>query len=264
MGSHDLDDHQLARRLAYDAGRLLLRLRHEMAGQDIDVIRDIGDRRSHEYLIGELSRLRGDDAILSEEETPQQARRSRRLESERVWIIDPLDGTREYGEGLDDWAVHIALTTAGRVGPSAVSLPAYDEIFCTDPTSSGTSRRRLAADQTLAEDKIRVICSRSRSVPIVEKIADTLDAEIVRMGSAGAKAMAVVRGDVDIYVHTGGLSEWDSAAPVGVAQCHGFHVTRIDGSAFVYNQPDTYMPDLLLCRPELAETVLEIVREANI
>ena len=87
-------------------------------------------------------------------------------------------------------------------------------------------------------------------------VAEALGAELVAMGSAGAKAMAVVLGHADIYAHSGGQYEWDSCAPVAVAKAAGLHVSRIDGSELRYNQPDPYLPDLLICRPELAAEVL--------
>jgi 3'(2'), 5'-bisphosphate nucleotidase len=186
-----------------------------------------------------------DDAVLSEEGVADPAR----LDASRVWIVDPLDGTREFGEaGRDDWAVHVALTVDGTAVAGAVALPARDLTLSTEPAPAPppgwTGRPRL-------------VVSRTRRPAPVLAAAERLDAELVEMGSAGAKAMAIVLGDADVYAHTGGQYEWDSAAPVAVAAAAGLHVSRLDGSPLVYNRPDPYLPDLLVCRPELAEQVLQ-------
>lgn len=255
--SEELDDHELCVELALRAGQLLVGLRDELAGEDQTVIKDRGDTQSHKYLMAELTRHRSQDAVLSEEATSEQLANSTRLESERVWIIDPLDGTREYGEGRSDWAVHVALAQNGVPIAAAVSLPAQGEVFSTaKPTKIVEATRFKNSDRPL-----KVVTSRTRQVPICDALVQHWGAERVAMGSAGAKAMAVVKGDVDIYAHTGGQYEWDSCAPVAVAAAAGLHTSRIDGSPFRYNQPDPYMPDLLICRPELAEEALRIAKE---
>ncbi|MFV2039905.1 MAG: 3'(2'),5'-bisphosphate nucleotidase CysQ, partial [Acidimicrobiales bacterium] len=187
------------------------------------------------------------DAVLSEEGSDDPSR----LTAARVWIIDPLDGTREFGEPpRTDWAVHVALVENGRPTAGAVALPALGVTLstCFPPT--------LPAATGGAP---RIICSRTRPGPAAELLGDKLDGELIYMGSAGAKAMAVVRGDADIYAHTGGQYEWDSCAPVAVAEAAGLHTSRLDGSPLVYNTPDPYLPDLLICRRELAEQVLAVV-----
>ena len=242
------DDHELAAMLAEGAGDLLLAVRAELdeAGADGRTIKDEGDRRSHEWLVEQLAAARPGDAILSEEATESEERGSRRLESERVWIIDPVDGTREYGEGRTDWAVHVALATANRATIGAVALPGLGTVLHTgEPVNVPPAPQRL-----------RVVVSRTRPPAEALAIAEALDAELVEMGSAGAKTMSVLRGESDIYPHSGGQYEWDSAAPVAVAAAAGMHCSRIDGSPLLYNQPDTRLPDLLVCRPEHAEAVI--------
>lgn len=245
-------DHAVARDVADEAGRLLLALRQSfVATGDFDPkeLRDEGDRRSHELILERMGRLRPGDAILSEEGRDD----STRLHSERVWIIDPLDGTREFGEPpRDDWAVHVALCVNGTPVAGAVALPARDRLFSTGEP---------APDLPPAGRPPRIAVSRSRPPKLVADVASALRAEVVPMGSAGAKAMAILSGDVDIYVHAGGQYEWDSAAPVAVGACAGLHCSRIDGSALRYNQLDAYLPDLLICRPELADVTLAALRD---
>jgi 3'(2'), 5'-bisphosphate nucleotidase len=240
-------DHELASRLAQQAGVLLVGLRAEMtaAGADGRALKDEGDRQAHELLMAELGRARPADAVLSEEGKDDQAR----LEAERVWIVDPLDGTREYGEPPRiDWAVHVALVTGGEAALGAVALPAAGETLGTGPLAPA-----LAPPH---DGPPRVVVSRTRPPEAAMTVVEALDGRLVEMGSAGAKAMSVVRGESDVYVHSGGQYEWDSAAPVAVADAAGLHTSRIDGSPLVYNRPDPYLPDLLVCRPEYAEAVL--------
>jgi 3'(2'), 5'-bisphosphate nucleotidase len=244
-------EHRDALRMARAAGHLLLRIRARAASYA-----DVGleaDRRSHELLVERLATLYPCDAVLSEE----SAEDGRRFECDRVWIVDPLDGTREFAEpGRTDWAVHVALVTSGRPVAAAVALPAQGVVLSTSeppvvPAPSPAGRPR------------RVVVSRSRPPAIAAAVADALDAELVPMGSAGAKAMAVVTGDVDVYVHEGGQYEWDSAAPVGVAAAAGLHTSRLDGTPLVYNNPSPWSPEILICRPELAEPVLGIVERVR-
>jgi 3'(2'), 5'-bisphosphate nucleotidase len=244
-----IPEHRDAHRLARAAGELLLGLRARAAS-----FPDLGaeaDRRSHDLLVGRLETLYPCDAVLSEE-SPEDGRR---FECARVWIVDPLDGTREYAEpGRTDWAVHVALVDAGRPVAAAVGLPALGRVLSTAalPVVPDPGGRRL-----------RVVVSRSRPPAIAEPVAAGLDAELVAMGSAGAKAMAVVTGEVDVYVHDGGQYEWDSAAPVGVAIAAGLHASRLDGAPLVYNNRSPWSPEILICRPELAGTVLRIVERVR-
>jgi 3'(2'), 5'-bisphosphate nucleotidase len=249
------DDHALARDLATEAGALLLRLRSDRGFGDIKALRDAGDRESHVYLMEALARQRPGDAVLSEEGKDELSR----LDAERVWIVDPLDGTREYAEeGRSDWAVHVALWqseqgTSGGLRAGAVALP------CKGRTLSTAEPIALPRVDT---DRIRVAVSRTRPPEFIKRLADHVDAdvELVPIGSAGAKVAAVLLGEVDAYVHAGGQYEWDSAAPVAVAHAVGAHASRIDGSPLIYNQEDTNLPDILVCHPELAPSLLAGIR----
>jgi len=250
------DDHALARDLAGQAGRRLTGLRAQ--GGDPDVLRKAGDRLSHEFLVAALAGRRPGDVVLSEEGADDPAR----LGARRVWIVDPLDGTREFGEpGRTDWAVHVALWErtgdgTGELTAGAVALPAQDTVLSTlepPPRPSPAS----------ATTPLRIVVSRSRPPGFVRNISDLLSAELVPLGSAGAKVAAVIRGEVDAYVHGGGFYEWDTAAPVAVARAAGFHASRIDGSALAYNQADLLMPDILVCRPAVAGSLLQAIREVT-
>ena len=242
------DDAELAARLARAAGRILLEVRGSglIGGKPLG---KAGDMTANQFLCRALAEQRPDDGLLSEESRDTKER----LAKQRVWIIDPVDGTREYGEERTDWAVHVALATGGTASVGAVALPALDLVLRSD---------RPAALPP-AVDPPRMLVSRTRATPEVEAVAERIGATLVPMGSAGAKAMAVVRGEAEIYLHSGGQYEWDSCAPAAVALAHGLHASRIDGSPLIYNQRDTYMPDLLICRKELAEEVLSIVAELS-
>jgi 3'(2'), 5'-bisphosphate nucleotidase len=247
------DDHVLARDLAGQAGQRLLELRTQ--GGDPDVLRKAGDRLSHEFLTAALAALRPGDVVLSEEGADNPAR----LGARRVWIVDPLDGTREFGEpGRTDWAVHVALWESGTkdLTAGAVALPAQGTVLSTlEPPP------RPPGDTAAAP--LRIVVSRSRPPSFVRDISGLINAELVPLGSAGAKVAAVVCGEVDAYVHGGGFYEWDTAAPVAVARAAGLHASRIDGSALAYNQPDLLMPDILVCRPAVAGTLLQAIREVT-
>ena len=241
-------DHQLAAALAEEAGELLVDLRVQLVtrGVDLKVLKDEGDRQAHELLMAGLAdRVAAGDAVLSEEGKDDPVR----LGAERVWIIDPLDGTREFGEPpRSDWAVHVALVTGDGVPlAGAVALPALGMTLSTAEPLPGPPPMPATP---------RIIVSRSRPPAAATYLAERLGGTLVEMGSAGAKAMAVLRGDADIYAHSGGQYEWDSCAPVAVALAAGLHASRIDGSPLVYNRAEPYMPDLLICRHELAETAL--------
>jgi 3'(2'), 5'-bisphosphate nucleotidase len=283
------DDHALAADLAERAGRLLLDLRAK--GGNPDALRNAGDRQSHEFLMAELAKARPADAVLSEEGLDGKAR----LQADRVWILDPLDGTREFGEpGRTDWAVHVALwardasAESGQLIAGAVALPAQHRVLATEAVLATGDPRVANEDQGAerpdrwgyfrrpsegvpaeispgpgAQRPIRMVVSRSRASNLVKDVAARIDADLVPCGSAGAKVATVVLGENDVYLHSGGFYEWDTAAPVAVARQAGFHVSRIDGSQVIYNQEDPLLPDILVCRPAIATALLNAIREAT-
>src|ERR1700731_977938 len=240
-----LNDHALAARLAAEAGRLLLGVREQFADADASERKAAGDKQSHDFLMEALARERPDDAVLSEEGADDPVR----LRSERVWIVDPLDGTREFSElGRDDWAVHVALWQDGDLAAGAVALPAQGITLATPHVDAPPA----------PPDQPRMGVSRTPPPAIARAVRDGLDGILVEMGSAGAKVASIVQGLSDVYVHAGGQFEWDSAAPVAVARAAGLHTSRIDGSPLQYNRPDPLLPDLVVCRPEFAEAVLAV------
>ncbi len=244
-----MNDHALARQLADSAGQVLLDLRAEDPSVDAAALRAEGDRRSQAHLAEQLARHCPGDAVLSEEAGDDGAR----VASSRVWIIDPLDGTREFGEiPRSDWAVHVALWADGDLVAGAVARPAMGSTLATDAPPVPPVERG---------ERIRLAVSRTRPPAFVARLAEKLDAELVPMGSAGVKATAVLDGTVDAYVHAGGQFEWDSAAPVAVARSAGLHTSRIDGSPLVYNRTDPSLPDLVICHPDLADAILAAIRE---
>jgi 3'(2'), 5'-bisphosphate nucleotidase len=248
MTMANLDDAALAAHLAEAAGRLALEVRAR-GGLTGKACGDAGDAAANRLLCDAIRAARPDDGLLSEEEKDNPARLSKR----RVWIVDPVDGTREYSEGRADWAVHVALAVDGVAVIGAVALPGLDGGIVL--RSDQPTRLQAMASRP------RFLVSRTRPAAEAEAVARALGGELVPMGSAGAKAMAVVRGEAEVYLHSGGQYEWDSCAPVAVARAHGLHCSRIDGSALLYNRAETYMPDLLICRPEWAEQVLaEVAR----
>ena len=235
-----LSDAELAARIARGAGQILLGVRDSDL-LDGRVLGDVGDTMAQAWISTVLARHRPRDAVLSEE----AADVGDRATAERVWIIDPLDGTREFAAGTADWAVHVALTEHGVVTEAAVSLPATGEVFRTDTVEKTTTplTGRLATSRWGGSYETSWVSSR-------------LHLQMVPIGSAGAKAMAVVRGDVDAYVHAGGQYEWDNAAPVGVATAAGLHCSRLDGSEIIYNNPHPYMPDFVICRTEIRDEMM--------
>jgi 3'(2'), 5'-bisphosphate nucleotidase len=239
-----MNDTELAAHLADVAGKILIQVRGSGL-LSLKALGKAGDATANQFLIHALLEQRPDDGLLSEESKDTEER----LSKSRVWIIDPVDGTREYGEGRTDWAVHVALAIDGVPAIGAVALPGLNLVLRTD--------QPLAVPT--APEKLRMVVSRTRPAAEAVAVAEALDAELIPMGSAGAKAMAVVRGEADIYLHTGGQYEWDSCAPAAVASACGLHISRVDGSPLIYNQADVYMPDLLICRKEQAERVLSLI-----
>ena len=238
------DDAALAANIATTAGELLLSVQHSGLFEGA-AMGKLGDELANDVILRALRQHRPDDAILSEEEINDVAR----CGHARVWIVDPLDGTREYGEARTDWAVHVALAVGGEARLGAVALPGLGVTVCS------------AAAPALkpANVPLRVAVSRTRPPADALSVAEALGAELLPMGSAGAKAMAVVRGEADIYLHSGGQYEWDSCAPVAVARAAGLHCSRLDGSPLIYNRPDAAMPDLLICRHAMASSVFAVL-----
>ncbi|MDG4807795.1 3'(2'),5'-bisphosphate nucleotidase CysQ [Micromonospora sp. WMMD1120] len=268
MSSPPMIDGAFARWLASRAGQALLDLRTEMGFADTGALKSAGDKVSHDLIRTELAKWRPGDAVLSEEDEGSRLAWAAevntgavsRLIADRVWIIDPLDGTREFSEeGRSDWAVHVALWARNAPSPhglvaGAVGLPAQHRVLATDYPPAYPPMTVEAA--IAGERKIRLAASRSRPPVFLTDLAEDVGAHLVPMGSAGAKIAAVVTGEVDAYIHAGGQYEWDSAAPIAVATATGLHASRIDGSALKYNEADPRLPDLLVCRKDLASRLL--------
>lgn len=251
-----MTDAALAAQIAHEAGELLLRVREEVGYFDPYELGDAGDAIANKLILARLAQERPGDAVLSEEAADDLSR----TRADRVWIVDPVDGTWEFSKrGHVDWAVHIALWQRsggsgdpdGAITDAAVALPATGEVYRSDTVAPPPPR---------TDGPIVIATSANRPPPIVWWLRDKLDVRLVGIGSAGAKAMAVVRGDVDAYIHAGGQWEWDSAAPAGVVLAAGLHASRIDGSPLRYNRHDPYLPDLLMCRPEFADVLLDAIR----
>lgn len=236
-----MNDAELAAHLADVAGKLLIDVRASGV-LSLKALGKAGDATANQFLCHALKEQRPDDGLLSEEEKDNPER----LTKDRVWIVDPVDGTREYGESRTDWAVHVALAIDGVASIGAVALPGLGLVLRTDQPMPIPA----------APDRLRMVVSRTRPAREATEVAERLGAELVPMGSAGAKAMAILRGEADVYLHSGGQYEWDSCAPAAVALAAGLHASRIDGSPLVYNQSDVYMPDLLICRKEHADRIL--------
>lgn len=237
-----MTDAELAAHLAEDAGRILLAVRASEQHRGAELGR-AGDAEANAVLVRALRELRPEDGLLSEEESDNPDRLNRR----RVWIVDPLDGTREYAEGREDWAVHVALAIDGAANVGAVALPGLGLVLRSD---------RPLAPPLAPSAAPRMVVSRTRPPAEAMRVAKVLNAHVVPMGSAGAKAMAVLRGEAEIYLHAGGQHQWDNCAPVAVAQANGLHCSRVDGSPLIYNGRETSVPDLLICRAQWAAPVL--------
>lgn len=246
-----MTDADLAAHLAETAGRILLDVRASGMFSPKSLGK-AGDQTANQFLVHALREQRPEDGLLSEEEKDN----AQRLAKSRVWIVDPVDGTREYGEERADWAVHVGLAIDGKPAIGAVALPGFE--------GGLVLRTDQPAPVPAAPSKLRMVVSRTRPAKEAVAVAELLNAELVPMGSAGAKAMAVILGQADIYLHSGGQYEWDSMAPAAVAVAHGLHASRIDGTPLVYNQEDVYLPDLLICRKEHADRVLQLIAEVSL
>ena len=236
----ELNDATLAQRLAQGTGEILKGVRNVglLRGTELG---KAGDALAQDWIARSLVQHRPNDAMLSEEAEDDLAR----LDNSRVWIIDPLDGTREYAGGRQDWAVHIALVENGKIIEAAVGMPDLGRVF------SSSEVRAVEGARTN-----RLVISQNTTPAIAEFIAEDLGLELVTMGSCGAKAVSVILGDNDAYVHAGGQYEWDNAAPVGIAQAAGLHTSRLDGTDLCYNCESPYLPDLVISRPDMADEIL--------
>lgn len=243
-----MDDVALARRLAAAAGDLLLNLRAR-SGLSAHALGDAGDEQANALILRGLAEERPDDTVLSEESPDHSGRAGER----RVWIVDPLDGTREYRAGRDEWAVHVGLALDGEAAVGAVALPTAGRVLDSASVPPVPTRG----------DTLRIVVSRSRAPELCASVAERLGATLIPMGSAGAKIMAVVDGRADAYLHSGGQYEWDNCAPVAIARAAGLHASRVDGSPLRYNRPDPMLPDLLVCRMDLANTLLRAINECG-
>lgn len=244
-----LSDAQLATVLAEHTGQLLVQHRKQLVERgNISVwqLKDSGDLLAHHFLMDAFATLRSHDAVLSEEGHDNR----QRVHADRVWIVDPLDGTNEYGEGRADWAVHIALWERDALTAGAVSLPSIDTVFSTDPPPVVPPKEGM---------KPRLVTSRNRAPYAAILVAENMECDAFRLGSAGAKTMSIIMGEADIYVHDGGMHQWDSAAPAAVAMAAGLHASRLDGSPLVYNDTDTWLPDFFVCRPEYVDEILHSI-----
>ena len=243
-----LNDDELSIELARVTGQRLVVLREELIekGTTMWNLKDSGDMLAHHFLMDAFTALRPQDSVLSEEGSDDR----RRLAADRVWIIDPLDGTNEYGEGRSDWAVHIALWEKGKLTSGAVSLPSIESVFGVNPPVEIAPR---------PSGKPRLVTSRNRAPYAAVLVAEHLNCDAFRLGSAGAKAMSILMNESDIYVHDGGMNQWDSAAPAVVAMAAGLHASRLDGSPLIYNAADTWLPDFFVCRPEFTDDILEAI-----
>lgn len=236
----ELTDARLTHRLAQGTGEILKGVRNVgvLRGRSLG---DAGDDLAQSWISRTLAQHRPGDGFLSEEAADNPAR----LKKDRVWIVDPLDGTKEFATGRQDWAVHIALVENGRPTHAAVGMPDLGVVF------DSADVRAVVGPYSR-----KIVVSHNRPPAVASYVAQEMGYETVQLGSAGAKAIHVLLGDSDAYIHAGGQYEWDSAAPVGVATAAGLHCSRLDGSALTYNNKDTYVPDMLICRPELAEEIM--------
>lgn len=241
----ELHDGELAAQMAVAAGKILIEVRDSslVTGKALG---KTGDMTANAFLMGAIAQMRPDDGVLSEESADDKSR----LEKSRVWVIDPVDGTREYGDARTDWAVHVGLAIDGVAEIGAVALPGLGLVLRSDAPP------KLPPINTPP----RMVVSRTRPAAEAVAVTELIGGELVPMGSAGAKAMAVVRGEADVYLHSGGQYEWDSCAPVAVAKAAGLHTSRMDGRPLRYNEDNTYLPDLLICRPEITDQVQAAIK----
>ncbi len=269
MHQDGLKDSEVERDLAFAieaaraAGQRAMLLR-EAGRWEGKTLADVGDNACDGFLQGFIQGRYPEDGILSEEtvDSPE------RLAHQRAWIVDPLDGTKEYSQLRDDWAVHVALTVAGACALAAVALPSQDRVLW-GVALEGRERHGLDGAGTLlsgdspAANPPRVAISRSHTPPWVEKFVAGLGGETRPAGSAGNKVAMLLTGEADVYVHKVGLKEWDTCAPETVARSLGWHVCKLGGDAHVYNRPDPKNHELVVCRPAAREGVLAALAAAG-
>jgi len=253
-----------AARIAAEAGRRLVGLRASGRWTDEGILGDVGDQAADGYLQGYLRGRYPDDGLLSEETVDAAERAGKRL----VWIVDPLDGTKEYSSGRHDWAVHVGLTIDGKPALGAVALPAIDRVLtgvcgggivqAAVTGSDGEWPQAFAADAGPSSGQpLRLACSRSHTPEWMQRFARELGgAELVPCGSVGFKVAMLLFGKADVYVHQKGLKEWDTCAPEAIARAAGWTVCRFDGSDQRYNQRDPRNDQIVVCRTRLRERVL--------
>lgn len=239
-------DHELARTLASTAGEFLVDYQRDGLAADRwgEWLGADGDAAAHDVIIEQLHSARPDDAWLSEEGRDDPEERSM---SERAWVIDPLDGSADFGRGTNEWAVHVALTERGSATAGAVAVPGLGRVFSTDEATAVGSRTDRAPV---------VVTGRARHWTDGQRVAGALSGELVVCGSAGVKAMLVVAGVADIYVHAGALYEWDVCAPAIVAQAHGLVAVAPDGAELRFNKSRPVVPGVVITHPDLLDATL--------
>jgi len=280
MPTASVGDHELAHKLAGSVGEQLLCVRQDWQRRSFTRGMSLayeGDISAHNSLLKELRAARSSDAVLSEEGTDNLSR----LKSERLWVIDPLDGSSDYAYGSSEWAVHVGLAVDGVAVAGAVSLPALDLVFATGQSQGKEVRGRgtqgheaqrgqpaaRANQQTVgsaSQQPFKIVTARSRIHLEGVLLANELEAEVFACGSAGVKAMLVVLGKVDAYVHATGLYEWDVCAPAAVAESAGLYVSDAFGEQLKFNQPHPVVNGFVVCRHELAEPIFAVLQDSHL
>ena len=274
------NDAELARDVAQAAGQRLIALRRDFGPVDaadrdqIRALRDAADRASHEFILSRLNAERPDDAVLSEEGHDGLERDT----AHRVWIVDPLDGTSEFGQGRADFAVHVALwqrdDSAGpgtaRLVAGCIDLPAQRVTYSSaDSGAFASARADTDSDLTVHRPgaPVRVVVSRTRPPALAidpERLAAALEVanieigavDVLRVGSVGAKVAELLGGRADLYLHDSGFYEWDVAAPLIVAEHYGLRACHLNGTTITFNHRPPWVKDLVVGKPELVAAVV--------